>query len=133
MTPPVVIAALVAGALAALVRYLVSRRFPTSASPGQLPRGVLIVNVVGSFVGGVAVAVGQSLDAGDLRYVLLGGVAGGLTTFSTFSVETIQLTIEGRWRTAATSVGANLVGGLIAVLAGWAAVTAIITAVAGSR
>lgn len=132
MSAVIVAAALVAGALAALVRYLVSRRLAASAEPGRLPRAVLIVNIVGSFIGGAAVALGQSLDAGDLRYVLLGGVAGGLTTFSTFSVETIQLAMEGRWRTALANVGLNLLGGLVAVLAGWGAVSALLMVLAES-
>lgn len=132
MTPGIVAAALVAGALGALVRHLVSRRFAASGArrTAGVPLAVLIVNVAGSFIGGAALALAQQLDAPDLRYVLLSGLAGGLTTFSTFSVETIQLIAEGRVRTALVSVTANLAGGLLAVTAGWGLLTAVVTPIA---
>jgi len=44
----------------------------------------------------------------DIRLVLLTGVCGGLTTFSTWSVETIQLLNDGRWRSALRSAGLTL-------------------------
>ena len=65
-------------------------------TPSRLPWAVLIVNVVGSLVGGVVLGLAQAGVIGaDLRLILLSGFAGGLTTFSTFSVETIQLIDDG--------------------------------------
>ncbi len=80
---------------------------------------MLIVNVAGSLVAGVAIGLSEMLGTGDLPLVLLSGVAGGLTTFSTFSVETVQLVMVRRVRAAVISVAANLAGGLLAVIAGW--------------
>ena len=102
MTPQLVLAVLGAGACAALIRYLVS--FATAA-----PWAVLAVNVVGSAIGGWV--LGGDLDPA-LRLVVLTGFAGGLTTFSTLSVETVQLVQEGRLRTAVSSVLLNLVLGI---------------------
>jgi CrcB protein len=116
MTVLVVAVTLVCGAVAALVRYAVAVRSAGAA----FPWAVLIVNVAGSLIAGVALAAAEVLGAGELRFVLLGGVAGGLTTFSTFSVETVQLVMARRTRAAVLSVAANLVGGLLAVIAGWA-------------
>lgn len=124
MSPLVVVAAVVAGALMAVVRYGVTQALASNRR--SLPVAVLVVNVVGSLIGGVAIALAESLGAADARYILLGGVAGGLTTFSTFSVETVQLAMSGRWRIAAGSVAANLVVGFAAVLAGWAATSALV-------
>jgi CrcB protein len=114
-----VLATLAAGAIGAVLRYLAAR----AASRSALPWAVLVVNVVGSAVGGVVLGLAQlgSLS-GDIRLVLLTGFCGGLTTFSTFSVETIQLVQSGRWRTAALSVAANLVLGIGAATAAWALV-----------
>jgi len=112
----VVVVALAAGAVAALARYALAVRFAGSA----FPWAVLIVNLAGSFVAGVAIALSEILGAGELRYALLGGVAGGLTTFSTFSVETVQLIMGRRTRAVLVSVAANLAGGLLAVIGGWA-------------
>ncbi len=121
MTPLVVAVALAGGAVAALARYAVAVRFaPAEPSEERFPWAVLIVNLVGSVVAGVAIGLSDVLVSADLRYVLLGGVAGGLTTFSTFSVETVQLVMGRRARAALVSVGANLVGGLLAIIAGWA-------------
>jgi CrcB protein len=116
MTALVVAVALACGAVAALARYAVAVRSAGAA----FPWAVLIVNVAGSLIAGVALAAAEVLGAGELRFVLLGGVAGGLTTFSTFSVETVQLVMARRTRAAVLSVAANLVGGLLAVIAGWA-------------
>ena len=100
---------LLAGALGAVLRFLVARLTPT-------PWAVLIVNVVGSFVGGVVIGA----TSGDLRVILLTGFCGGLTTFSSFTVETVQLVLEGRARRAVLSVGLNLVLGVGAAALGFA-------------
>ncbi|MEO5921199.1 MAG: CrcB family protein [Pseudolysinimonas sp.] len=112
MSVVIVIAALVAGAAGALLRYGVSRAF--RQSPARLPWAVLIVNVLGSIVAGIAVGLSFSDPHGALRLIVVSGFAGGLSTFSTFSVETMQLAIEGRWRMAIGSVAANVVGGATA-------------------
>ena len=101
------VALLVAGALGAVLRY-----GATTVSPRW---GVLAVNIVGSLIGGIALA---SLE-GDAQLVLLTGFCGGLTTFSTFSVETVQAVLDGRVRNAALSVLANLALGTAAAALGY--------------
>ena len=76
------------------------------------PWPVLLVNVVGSLIAGVAMHT-------DVALIAVTGFAGGLTTFSTFSVETVQLWAEGRWRAATASVALNVAVGLAAATAGW--------------
>ena len=97
---------LLAGAVGAVIRYLVSRSVGTVA-------GVLAVNVLGSAIGGAVLALAErEYLSADLRLVLLTGFCGGLTTFSTWSVETVQLAMAGKWRTAVVSVAGNLVLGV---------------------
>ncbi|MCU1412100.1 MAG: CrcB family protein [Rhodoglobus sp.] len=99
---------LAAGALGAVLRFLVTRAF--AARPVG---AVLLVNVVGSAIGGGVLALAQlGSVSGDIRLVLLTGFCGGLTTFSTFGVETIQLVLAGKAKVAALSVLANLVLGI---------------------
>ncbi|WP_395245361.1 fluoride efflux transporter CrcB [Agromyces sp. MMS24-K17] len=111
LSPLVVAAVLVAGAVGALLRYALSRRFPVR--PGHLPGGILIVNVVGSGVAGALIGLAEraALD-GDLRLILVTGFCGGLTTFSTWTVESIELVDGGRWRAATLNVVVTLVLGV---------------------
>lgn len=107
----IVVAVLVAGAVGAVIRYLVSRAFAGQ----RFPAAVLVVNVVGSATGGVLLAT----TSGDLRLILLTGFCGGLTTFSTLTIETVQLVLDGKSRTAFLSVAANVVLGIGAAVIGY--------------
>ena len=103
-----VIVTLAAGALGAVLRFLVARTFAARAV-----WAVLVVNVVGSAIGGAVLALAErgSVSA-DIRLILLTGFCGGLTTFSTFGVETIQLVLGGKAKVALLSVLANLALGV---------------------
>lgn len=109
-----------AGAVGAVIRYLVSLGLARVSDAERFPWAVLAVNVVGSAIGGLVLGMAQhdAVSAG-LQVILLTGLCGGITTFSTFSVETIQLVTAGRWRAAALSVAANLVLGLGACALGY--------------
>jgi CrcB protein len=116
----VVAATVAAGGAAAVIRYLVSRSLARVSDAEGFPWAVLVVNVAGSAVGGVVLGLAQHAGvSSELQLVLLSGVCGGITTFSTFSVETIQLFTAGRWRAAALSVGANLLLGIGACTLGY--------------
>lgn len=120
MNPAIVVVTLLAGGLAATVRYLVSVGLARLSAAEQFPWAVLLVNVVGSLLGGIA--LGLSFSGGispETELIVLTGVCGGITTFSTFSVETIQLFVAGRWRTATANIGANLALGLSSCAAGF--------------
>lgn len=108
MTPTLVVVVIVAGAVGSVLRYLVGR----AGARASWPWPVLLVNVVGSLVAGVGIH-------SDLSLIVVTGFAGGLTTFSTLSVETVQLFLSNRWRFAVASVAANLVLGIAAATAGW--------------
>jgi CrcB protein len=108
MTAQVVVVVIVAGAVGSALRYLVG----LAGARASWPWPVLLVNVVGSLVAGVAIH-------SDLALIIVTGFAGGLTTFSTLSVETVQMVMTKRWRTAVGSVAANLILGLAAATVGW--------------
>jgi fluoride exporter len=115
-----VVAVLVSGAAGALLRHGTVALL--AARSRRLPWGVLAVNAAGSLVAGLAMGLAQAggLDA-DARLVIVTGFCAGLTTFSTFSVETVQLVLDGRARAAVASVAANVVLGIALAAAGWAA------------
>lgn len=109
MTPLLFATIVAAGAVGAVLRYLVGLAGARAAWPWP----VLAANVVASFAAGL----GMHTDA---RLVVVTGFAGGLSTFSTLSVETIQLIADGRGRAAAASIALNLVLGIAAAALGWA-------------
>ena len=82
------------------------------------PWGTIAVNVVGSFViGAVAVLTGPEgrlLVAGEARQFVMLGICGGFTTFSSFSLQTLNLARDGEWAWA----GANIVLSVVLCLAG---------------
>ena len=87
-----------------------------------LPLGTLLVNVVGGFVIGMAVAGFQMHPdwPQTWRVFAIPGVLGGLTTFSSFSAESMLLLQEGRIGWALAHVLAHVLGALIACFAGYA-------------
>ena len=111
--------ALLAGGIGALLRYATTRLFVRLND--ELPWAVLVVNTVGSLIGGVVLGLVTSGAAGpEVQLIVVGGLAGGLTTFSTFSVETMQLALARRWGIVAATVGANLALGIAAAVLGFA-------------
>lgn len=120
MTPTVVLVVLLAGAGGAVVRYLVSVFFESGffADRSRFPWAVLVVNVVGSGVAGAVLGLAVRFDwSSDIRLILLTGLCGGLTTFSTWSVESLQLVDDGKAGIAAASVAGNLALGIGAAAA----------------
>ena len=109
MTPLLVTLVILAGAVGSVLRYLVG----VAGARASWPWPVLLVNVIGSLVAGVAIH-------SDLALIVVTGFAGGLTTFSTLSVETMQLAAQRRWRSALLSVALNVGVGIAAAAAGWA-------------
>lgn len=100
------------GALGALLRYGVVT-LVTRAAGASFPLGTLAVNVVGSVAAGALAGVLAAREGTDsLRLFWVVGVLGGFTTFSAFSVDTLNLLREERFLAAAgyvaTSVAATL-------------------------
>lgn len=126
MTPLLVLAVAVGGALGAVLRHLASAVLASVslAGRGRIPWGVLVVNVVGSFIAGLA--LGLPLDP-TAKLIVLTGFCGGLTTFSTLSVDTVQLILDGKRRAAAVSVLLTLALGIPAVLLGLALAAGLAT------
>ncbi|RZS56096.1 camphor resistance protein CrcB [Microcella putealis] len=112
LTPGLIAAVALGGALGALVRYLVTVALAGRETP---PGPVVIVNVVGSLLSGLALG---ALTDPTLLVVAVSGFCGGLTTFSTLSVESVQLVMDGRWRRAAGGMLVNVVAGVAAVAIG---------------
>lgn len=113
-----VIAISVGAGLGALLRWQLGLRlneiFPA------LPPGTLVANMVGGYIIGVAIALFANFSdiAPEWRLFVITGFCGGLTTFSTFSAEVINLLQAGRYGWAATSIATHVGASLIATILG---------------
>jgi fluoride exporter len=100
------------GAIGAILRYAVYQQL----SSNRFPWPTLVVNVVGSFLFGAATLAG----AGDSTIQFLGiGICGAFTTFSSFSVETVQIYERGDRKLAVANAVGNLVLSLAAIGVAW--------------
>lgn len=105
------------GMAGSILRFLISQWILRSA-PGVAPTGTLIVNIIGSFLLGFLFHFIGKMDRS--YYVLLtSGFCGGFTTFSTFSVENIDLLLTNNMGSALLYISLSLVLGLAAAGCGW--------------
>lgn len=90
-----------------------------SALP-TLPLGTLIANLVGGFLIGVAVesVLQLQLVSVEWRLFIITGFLGALTTFSTFSIEAVELLSQQRYGWAIAHVGSHLAGSLLMTVLG---------------
>ncbi len=101
------------GSLGAASRYGIGLLTARLWSTG-FPYGTLVVNLVGCFIIGLlfALADRSRLLSPDVRLLLITGYLGALTTFSSFSVETINAARAGLLMQAVINVLINNIGGL---------------------
>src|ERR1700690_3411144 len=114
----------IGGALGTTGRYwlsgLVARQIGET-----FPWGTLIINVTGSFIIGFFAALtgpnGRLYVGSTGRQFFMTGICGGYTTFSSFSLQTLNLMNDGEWFRAGANMGLSLALCLIAVWAGFVA------------
>ena len=111
-------------ALGGMARYACSTVVAQTVG-GSFPWGTLLVNVVGSFVIGVFATLGGPDSrwplSPDARLFVTVGLCGGYTTFSSFSLQTLDLMREGQAGPAIGNVAASVALCLLSVWAGVAA------------
>jgi CrcB protein len=109
------------GALGTTARYWLSGVVARSFGE-TFPWGTLIINVTGSFVIGFFGALtgpdGRLFVGSTARQFVMIGMCGGFTTFSSFSLQTLNLMNDGEWFRAGANIGMSVVLCMIAVWAG---------------
>ncbi len=90
----------------------------------EFPWGTILINIIGSFVigffGAATTGGGRFAVPAELRAFVMLGLCGGFTTFSSFSLQTLDLVRSGRPAQAAANVALSVVLCLLAVSAGFA-------------
>ena len=115
-----------AGLVGTLFRYwlagFVSRHYDET-----FPWGTLAVNLIGSFLAGTMYYIAEErlLISPTLRTVILIGLLGGFTTFSSYGLQTFTLLRDGQLGLATLNVAVSNVLGLLMVWAGYVALKAL--------
>ena len=102
------------GSLGSLLRYGVQKGLNAN-----FPTGTLAVNLLGCFLIGALWAAAQKHMSAEVRLFLMTGFCGGFTTFSAFTLESLQLMQADRWLTFGLYVSGSVTGGLLATFLGF--------------
>ncbi|MFJ8082329.1 CrcB protein [Streptomyces sp. SAI-170] len=115
----------VGGMIGAPLRYLTDRAVQ-SRHDSLMPWGTFAVNVTGSLILGLLTGAAAAGVTGSHTRLLLGtGLCGALTTYSTFSYETLRLTEDGARGYALANAALSVLAGLGAAFAGVALARAV--------
>ena len=110
------------GALGSMARFWMTGAI-TALVGERFPYGTLLINILGSFVIGLIAAISLTPERmglhPDLRIFLMVGVCGGFTTFSSFSLQTMELLQSGDVFPALLYTAGSVALCLLFVWAGW--------------
>jgi fluoride exporter len=110
------------GALGSVARFWMTGAMAALTGP-KFPFGTLLINILGSFVIGVVAGVTLTPDRmgmhPDMRIFLMVGICGGFTTFSAFSLQTLELLQNGDLIPAALYVAGSVILCVLFVWFGW--------------
>ena len=117
---------LAGGALGTLARYALSG-FAHKLYSGTFPLGTLVVNVLGSFIIGLLWGIWENENIpSHWRTFTFIGILGGFTTFSSYTLESMNLFRDGETKLALFYILANNILGLLFVVVGFILAKAIV-------
>lgn len=116
------LAVIIGGSAGCVLRWVMGLRF--NALFPYLPMGTLLVNLIGGFIIGGAMAFFTRYPNLDpaWRLLITTGFCGGLTTFSTFSAEVVAMLQQGRYGWALATALVHVIGSVVMTIAGFALV-----------
>jgi fluoride exporter len=110
---------MIGGAIGTLARYLTSV-FSHKWLGMSFPYGTFFVNILGSFAIGILWGLWERKGVSpEMKAFLFVGILGGFTTFSSFSLETMNLMKSGEYKIALLNVLANNIGGILFAVFGY--------------
>lgn len=107
----------VGGFLGAIFRFLIST-FVQKIAFSFFPIGTLSVNVLGSFIIGFLALYFEQIVSPNYKAFFITGFLGALTTFSTFSLETVSMLQSSEYMKAILNISLNVIFCLIATIGG---------------
>jgi CrcB protein len=107
----------VGGFIGAILRYLISF-YMQKLVGSSFAYGTLTVNIVGSFIIGFLYLYFEHIISPNIKALLVTGMLGALTTFSTFSLETILMVQEGLISKAFLNIVLNVIFALTGTVLG---------------
>lgn len=109
-------------AFGGVARYLLSGLVANHFGE-TFPWGTILINITGSFVIGFFATLtgpdGRVFVSTEIRQFVMIGICGGYTTFSSFSLQTLNLVRDGDMLRAGANIGLSVVFCLIAVWLGY--------------
>ena len=117
-----ILAVSIGAAFGALLRWFTGLLL--NQAPTWFPLGTLVVNWVGAYLIGLAAGfLGNSALPTQWKLFVITGFLGGLTTFSSFSLEVVQMLQTQRYAAAFSTVSLHVFGSLLLTIAGLATVS----------
>lgn len=116
----------IGGAAGSMLRYWLGGLIAATRYGAYFPLNTLVINVTGSFVIGVIGAMTSAESRFNLHWrslaiqLLMYGLCGGYTTFSSFSLQTLNLARDGEWLYAGWNIVLSVVLCLVGVWIGYA-------------
>ncbi|RXQ92215.1 fluoride efflux transporter CrcB [Ancylomarina salipaludis] len=110
----------IGGFVGSVARYFLSR-LNLNVDFYAIPIGTLSVNVLGSFIIGLLMGISDksTILTADLRLLLMVGLCGGFTTFSSFTSENLMLMHNGQFFSVFLYTGLSILLGFLAVYLGF--------------
>lgn len=107
----------IGGAIGSLLRFFFSQMIKS----GSFPLATFTINIIGSFLIGIIIALSiKHIEfSSPWKLFLATGVCGGFTTFSSFSIENLQLIQQGKWMTSVFYIAGSILLGVIAAGIGY--------------
>jgi CrcB protein len=113
------------GALGTMLRFWLSGVISAQPYGERFPTGTLVINVTGSFIIGLFATLtgpdGRLMAPPLGRQFFMIGICGGYTTFSAFSLQTLNLARDGQWGYAGLNVSLSVLLCLLGVWLGFLA------------
>jgi len=119
MTWPQGLALFAAGGAGACLRFVLGGRVDVALAARVPHVGTLVVNLLGCLAIG---ALAAALAPGPTRTIVLVGLLGGFTTYSSFALLSVELAQTGKWSALALQLGLHVLGGMLLVVLGAAVV-----------